>query len=534
LGGRIGQVELKGMKTSAGQPLVLFRNDSTHFGISFFDQDRRRFDTDSLYFSVEGKGFAVGGNDSNAIRLRLYADSAKTKYIEYVYSLRGNTYMLGCTANFVGFNSVLPPDEGTFDLEWSMNTPPQEKNIESERGVASVFYNFLGEEGIEYLSENKDEKKELTGEVKWISFKQQYFSSILIAETKFPNGVMVGVKKPSDPYTVKSMTALIPIPFGRTANESFPMHFYFGPNKFSELQSHKIHLEREINLGSSLFGWLNRNFFLPIFSWLGNNIASYGLVILLLTIIVKIIMFPIAYKSFLSSAKMRVLKPEMDEINEKFGKDDPMKKQQATMALYKKAGVNPAAGCIPLLLQIPILFSLIRLFPGAFELRQQSFLWAKDLSTYDTFFHWGFNVPVLGDHLSLFAVLMTASTILYTWMNQQMLSPGSTQLPGMKYLIYLMPVIFLFALNKYSSALSYYYFVSNIITFGQMWLMRRYVDHDAIRAKIDENKKKPVKQSGLMQRLEEAQRKRLQQMKEQQSQQKGGNKGGGGNKGKKK
>lgn len=525
LGGRIGQVELKGMQTSSGKPLILFRNDSTRFGLSFFDKDRRRFNTDSLYFTIEGKGFAVAGNDSNAVRVRLYADSTKSKYIEYLYSLRGNTYMLGCTASFIGFNSVLPDDESTIDLNWSMVTPSQEKNIENESRVATVFYNFLGEEGVENLSESKDEKQNLTGEVKWISFKQQYFSSILIAGTKFPNGVQVGIHKPSDPYSVKSMSTLVSIPFGRTEKESFPMRFYFGPNKFSELKSHNLHLEREINLGSSLFGWLNRYIFVPLFSWLGSNLASYGLVILLLTIIVKIVMFPIAYKSFLSSAKMRVLKPEIDEINEKFGKDDPMKKQQATMALYKKAGVNPAAGCIPLLLQIPILFSLIRLFPAAFELRQQPFLWAHDLSTYDSIWDFGFKIPWYGDHMSLFALLMTISTLLYTWMNQQMLSPGSAQLPGMKWLIYIMPLMFLGFLNSYSAALSYYYFLSNIITFGQMALMRKYVDHDAIRAKIDENKKKPVKQSGFMQRLEEAQRKRVQQMKEQQSQQKGGNKG---------
>jgi YidC/Oxa1 family membrane protein insertase len=215
------------------------------------------------------------------------------------------------------------------------------------------------------------------------------------------------------------------------------------------------------------------------------------------------------------------MKPEIDEINEKFGKDDPLKKQQATMQLYKKAGINPAAGCIPLLLQIPILFSLIRLFPAAYELRQQPFLWAHDLSTYDSILDFGFRIPGYGDHISLFALLMTVSTLLYTWMNQQMLSPGSTQLPGMKWLIYLMPVMFLGFLNSYSAALSYYYFVSNIITFAQMALMRRYVDHDAIRAKIDEHKKKPLKTSGFMQRLEAAQRKRLEDMKQQQ-----GNKGG--------
>ncbi|MCX6312060.1 MAG: membrane protein insertase YidC [Bacteroidetes bacterium] len=529
LGGRIGQVELKGIKTSSGKPLILFRSDSTHFGLAFFDKQRRRFSTDSLYFRTAGKEFSVSGNDSNSIAFRLYSDSstdAHPIYIEYLYSLRGNSYMLGCAISFVGFNEVFPSDQSYVDLNWGMNTPAQEKNIDNERQVASVFYNFDGEEGIENLKESGNENKSLTtGEIKWVSFKQQYFSSILIANTKFASGSELSVRTPLDPFTVKAMNTTLSIPFGRTAKETFPMRFYFGPNKFSELKSHNLHLEREINLGSSIFGWLNRYVFVPLFAFLGAHFASYGLVILLLTIIVKIVLFPIAYKSFLSAAKMRVMKPEIDEINEKFGKEDPMKKQQATMALYKKAGINPAAGCIPLLLQIPILFTLIRLFPAAYELRQQPFLWATDLSTYDSVWDFGFNIPMYGDHMSLFALLMTVSTILYTWMNQQMLTPGSTQMPGMKWLIYLMPVFFLFALNKYSSALSYYYFVSNIITFGQMWLMRRYVDHDAIRAKIDQHKLKPVKQSGFMQRLEQAQRQRMEQVKKQQ---------GTSNKGKKK
>jgi YidC/Oxa1 family membrane protein insertase len=526
-GGRIGEVELKGLKTSAGKPLILFRPDSTHFGLAFFDKEDRRFNTDSLYFTIEGKGFSVAGNDSSSIAVRLYADTLKDKYIEYLYSLRGNTYMLGCTINFVGFDKVFPTSQSFVDLDWSMNTPQQEKAIKNEQAISTVYFNFAGEEGVEYLSVSENEKKDVTGELKWISFKQQYFSSVLIAGSKFNNGTKVSVAMPSDPFTVKRMGANVIIPLNRTAKESFPMRFYFGPNGFAELKSHGLHLERQIDLGWGLFGWLNRFIFIPLFSFLGSHIASYGLVILLLTIIVKIVMFPIAYKSFLSSAKMRVLKPEIEEINERYGKEDPLKKQQATMALYKKAGVNPAAGCIPLLLQIPILFSLIRLFPAAFELRQQSFLWATDLSTYDSIWDFGFEVPFYGDHMSLFALLMTASTLLYTWMNQQMLSPGSAQMPGMKWLIYLMPIFFLVFLNSYSAALSYYYFLSNVISFGQMWFMQRYVDHDAIRAKIDENKKKPVKQSGFMQRLEQAQKKRLEQLKEQQGK-------GGNNKGKKK
>ncbi|MBI3512061.1 MAG: membrane protein insertase YidC [Bacteroidetes bacterium] len=522
-GGKIVRVELKGIKTWDGKPLYLFNNDSTHFGLSFFDRKRKRYSTDSLYFHAAGNSFRVNGKDSNSISMRLYPDTTGC-YIEFRYSLRGNSSLVGCTTSFAGLDQLLDDGQSQLDLTWAMNTPSQEKSLKNQQMVASVFYNFDGEDGVDNLKETGEDSKSLIGNVKWVSFKQQYFSSILIAKTKFANNGEASIHTPSDPFTVKSMSATVPVPFRKTAKESFAMNFYFGPNKYSDLKSYDLHLEREINLGWSIFGGINRYIFIPLFSWLGDNIANYGIVILLLTIIVKIVLFPIAYKSFLSSAKMRVLKPEIDEINAKFGKDDPLKKQQATMALYKKAGVNPAAGCIPLLLQIPILFALIRLFPSAYELRQHGFLWAHDLSTYDSVWNFGFNVPGYGDHMSLFALLMTVSTILYTWMNQQTLQPGSAQLPGMKWLIYIMPILFLGFLNSYSSALSYYYFISNMITFTQMAVMKRFVDHDAIRAKIDENKKKPVKQSGFMQRLEKAQRERQKQLVDAQKNAKGGKK----------
>ena len=530
-GGRIGEVELKGIKTSAGKPLILFSADSTHFGLAFFDQQRRRLNTDSLYFHAEGKGFTVEGKDSSAIAFRLYADSSNnSRYIEYLYSLRGNSNLVGCAISFVGFDKIFPDDQTDVDLNWSMNPPSQEKSIDNQRTVETVFYNFDGEEGVENLKEHGDDARGATdadlksANTKWVSFKQQYFSSILFAKNKFDKGAEMGIRTPTNLFEVKAMSTTLPIVLQHKATETFPMTFYFGPNKFSELKSYNLHFEREINLGVSIFGWLNRFIFIPLFTWLSSNIANYGLVILLLTIIVKIFLFPIAYKAFLSSAKMRVMKPEIDQINEKFGKEEPLKKQQATMQLYKKAGINPASGCIPLLLQIPILFTLIRLFPAAYELRQAHFLWCHDLSSYDSVLDFGFKVPLYGDHVSMFALLMTVSTLLYTWMNQQMLTPGSAQMPGMKWLIYIMPFMFLGFLNSYCAALSYYYFVSNIITFTQMFVMRRYVDHDAIRAKIDENQKKPVKQSGFMQRLEAAQRKRLEDMKQQQNNKGGNNK----------
>ena len=521
-GGQIGQVELKGVKTSDGKPLYLFTPDSTHFSIGFFDAQRRRFATDSLYFVPEGKSFSVAGNDSNSVRFRLYADNSKDVYIEYLYSLRGNSYMPNCVVSYSGASKLFALDQPNLQLDWTMVSPSQEKNIENQRAVSTVYYLVDGEDKPENLNEMKPETKTVAVDIKWISFKQQFFSSILVAKDKFIAGTNTAVRLPSDPLHVKAYDATLQLPIGRNDKASYPMTFYFGPNEFHELKSHDLHFERQLNLGWGMFGWINRYLFIPLFNFLGDlSPNNFGLAILLLTIIVKIVLFPIAYKSFLSSAKMRVLKPEMDELNEKF-KEDPIAKQRATMALYSKAGVNPMAGCIPLLLQIPVLFSLIRLFPAAYELRQQSFLWAHDLSTYDSVWNFGFNIPWYGDHVSLFALLMTISTLLYTWMNQQMLSPGSGQLPGMKWLIYIMPVVFLGFLNKYSAALSYYYFLSNIITFTQMFLMRRFIDEKAIHAKIEENKKKPgSKKSGFMERLERAQRERMKMLQEQQ---KGGGK----------
>lgn len=516
-GGMIGQVELVGVKTNKGLPLLLFTADSTRFGLEFFDVQRRRFKTDSLYFQPTVTATKATAAAPASVTFRLPADSTNTSYIEYKYTLNENEYMVALNISFVGCERIFSSDTKAVDLVWVQKLPVQEKNLETERRASTVWYRFNEDENIENLSESESEAKDVTGNLKWISFKNQYFSSIVIADKTFDDGASLAIQTASDPFTVKTAAATLPIPFGKTGAENFGMKFYFGPNDYHLLQSYGLMLDRQIYLGWGIFGWLNKFIFIPVFDWLGSFGWNYAIVILLLTIIVKILLFPIAYKSYLSSAKMRVLKPEIDEINEKHKDDDPMKKQQATMGLYKKAGVNPAAGCIPLLLQIPILFALLRLFPAMYELRQQGFWWTEDLSTYDSILQLGFNVPLgYGDHVSLWALLMTVSTLLYTWMNQQTMSPGGPQLPGMKWLIYIMPVMFLFFLNSNAAALSYYYFISNIITFGQMALMRRFVDEKAIRAKIEDNKKKPVKTSGFLQRLEAAQKKRMDEIKQQQ------------------
>ena len=509
IGGRPVSVELKDYHTkkSDGPAVKLFTEDSSAFGLQLFDNTNRAFSTDTLYFEPVGGSFIVKGDASSSLSMRLNAGSGK--YIEYVYTLKGNDHMMGCKVNLVGMQDVIAPALQDIDLKWMMRTPSQEIDMASQRNKSTVYYKFPDED-VSSLSESKDETKTLDGSsLKWVAFKQLFFTSVLIADNNW------GRTKPSieikinaaDTLHVKTFAAHLTMPFGHKPSESFAMRFYFGPNHYNTLKQYNIDLERQIPLGWGIFRYLNKWLVIPIFNFLDGFNMSYGIIILILTIIIKVLIFPIAYKTYMSSAKMRVIKPEVDEFNAKFKDGDPLKKQQATMALYRKAGINPMAGCIPVLLQMPILIALVNFFPAAIELRQHGFLWAPDLSTYDSILHLGFKIPLYGDHVSLFALLMTGSTILYTWSNSQLMGQ-SDQLPGMKWMMYLMPVMFLVFMNNYSSGLSYYYFLANMITFGQTFLMRRFVDEDAIHKKIQENKLKPQKTSSWQQRLEKAARDR--------------------------
>ena len=279
------------------------------------------------------------------------------------------------------------------------------------------------------------------------------------------------------------------------------MQFFFGPNHYQTLNQYNLDLERQVYLGYPVVRQINQFIIIPIFNFLRKYIDNFGIIILLLTILIKTVLFPFTYKSYMSQAKMRALKPEIDELNEKFSKDKALEKQQATMALYKKAGVNPMGGCLPMLLQFPILIAMFFFFPTSIELRQESFLWATDLSTYDSILKLPFSIPFYGDHVSLFCLLMTITTIISTSLNQQ--AAASQSMPGMKTMMYLMPVMFLFILNNYSAGLSYYYFLANLITIGQTFIIRYFVDEDKIRAQLQVNKKKPVKKSNFQKRLEE-------------------------------
>ncbi len=500
-GGRIASVELKNYKTYNGKPLILFDADSSTQNIKL-QVNSKDVSTDSLYFEPEGGSFNIKGTNTQSLALRVYAGS-KTKYIEYVYSLTGNEYMMGFRVNIVGIQNSIAANVNSLTLNWRMKTPMQEQNHQTQAMASTIYYKSLNE-NVEKLSETSDDKKTMESKVKWLGFKQQFFTSAIIADNAFEKSTAIetATQSGSGKY-VKQFLATINIPYTHQNAESFGMRLYFGPNHFKTLKKYDLELEKQINLGWKIFGWLNRFLTIPIFNFLNGFNLNYGIIILILTIILKLLLLPIAYKTVLSSAKMRVLKPEIDELNEKHKNDEPMKKQQATMALYKEAGVNPMAGCIPVLLQMPILIALFSFFPASIELRQQGFLWATDLSTYDSVYNFGFAVPWYGDHVSLFALLMTASTLLYTWSNSQLMGT-SNQMPGMKWMMYAMPILFLGFLNNYSAGLSWYYFLANMITFGQTWVMQKFViDSDALHAKIQENKKKPKKISKFQERLEQ-------------------------------
>ena len=367
-------------------------------------------------------------------------------------------------------------------------------------------------------TEVAEAEEELQSGLKWISFKQKFFSYALISKDSF-DGAFVEMhtkSRPSNSRYQKSMSANIEIPYdGLNEDNTIAMSYYFGPNDFKELKQYDINLEKQIPLGGKLVAWINRLIVIPVFDWLGQYGWNYGIVILILTLIIKICLMPIAFKSYMSSAKMRVLKPEIDEINERYPKpDDAMKKQQAIMDLYKKAGASPMSGCLPMLLQFPVLVAIFRFFPSSIELRQQSFLWADDLSTYDSILDLPFNIPFYGDHVSLFTLLMTAATLLYTYINNKQMqqAQGSQAMPGMKLMMYLMPIMFLGIFNSYSAGLSYYYLLVNLFTFLQMYLFKIFINEDRLRRKIEQAKKKPVKKSNFQKRLEEMQKQQQQQM----------------------
>ncbi|MFA8450951.1 MAG: membrane protein insertase YidC [Bacteroidales bacterium] len=518
-GGRVYSVQLKNFVTYDSLPLILFDSDTSSFGLNFFSRNRN-INTNNFFFEpyingkkiIQGEKIKITGDEKKQIAFRLYPNTPdsqydKKSYIEYLYTISGDNYMMDMDIRFVNFGDYVDPGTSFVNLDWKENLRRQDRGVDRTNGYG-VYYKYHGDD-VENITENKDGSEDLSTKVKWVSFKQHFFSSTIIAKDAFLDGKVEAIKDEnasSDRYLTTMQTNL-GIPF--QSNSNFGMSFYFGPNNFKILKDFKLDLERQIPIGWSFFllAWINKYIVINVFDWLGSWGWNYGIVILVITILLKIVLFPIAYKMYLSSAKMRVLKPEIQEITKKYPKqEDAMKKQQETMALYRKAGVNPMAGCLPMLLQLPILIAMFRFFPSSIELRQKSFLWATDLSSYDTIYNFDFNIPFYGDHVSLFTLLMTISTLIYTHLNQKMMGQDTSGMPGMKVMMYLMPIFFLGFFNNYAAGLSYYYFLANVITFAQMFLFRQFVNEGKLREKIALNKKKKKKKSKWQQRLEDAQK----------------------------
>lgn len=522
-GGFLKQVELKDYKTYDSLPLISFDPETAKFDLSFFAQNRI-VNTSQFYFQpymngqpYSGGDMTVAEGDSVVFALRLPTEVAD-KYIEYTYTVRYDNYMMDFDIRTIGLKDVIASNADYMSIDWEVDLMKQEKSTDRFAGE-SVYYKSLTDKDVDHLNEQKDEEKVVNNKLKWVSFKQRFFCNVIVAKEEFENAKMATWTHKSDnPRYFKSMSANIEVPYDITAETNVvPMQLYFGPNHFKTLRSYGIGLQDQINLGNFfLIRWINYGV-IAVFNWLSSYGWNYGIVILILTILIKTLLFPLAFKSYKSSAITRVLKPEMEAINEKYPKEeDAMKKQQAVMNLQKQAGVSPASGCLPALLQFPILIAIFRFFPASIELRQQPFLWADDLSTYDSIVEFP---RFLGmDHLSLFTLLMTITTFIYTYVNnKQMDVTSNPQMKPMKWMMYLMPIMFFGIFNNYSSGLSYYYMLVNIITFIQMFIFRKMINEDKVRATIEENKKKPQKKSNFMKRLEEAQK---QQAKLQQQQKK--------------
>ena len=525
-GGYIKQVELKDYRTYDSLPLINFDPETAVFDLSFF-ANNRIINTSQLYFQpfVNGEPYQGGdlftNGDSIVFAMRAYADDInglrdENKYLEYVYTLRDDNYMLDFDLRTVGLNDVIANNINYMNLDWKVDILKHEKD--NDRFInTTVYYKPMTENEVDRLDDRKRKEENINYSINWVSFKERFFCNVLVARNGFSSAkIGANTDGPKSDRYFKTMSANLEIPYNSNAQiNEFPMSFYFGPNHFKTLKSYNMKLQRQIDVGNFfLIRWINYGV-IYVFNWLGSYGWNYGIVILVLTILIKILLFPIAFKSYKSTAITRVLKPEMEAIAAKYPKEeDAMKKQQAVMELQRQAGASPTSGCIPMLLQFPILIAVFRFFPSSIELRQQSFLWAKDLSTYDSVWDLPFNIPFYGDHVSLFCLLMTITTFIYTYVNnKQMDTTANPQMKGMKIMMYIMPIMFLGIFNSYSAGLSYYYMLANIITFIQMFVFRRMINEDKVRATIEENKRKPQKKSRFQQRLEAAQKMQQQQAK---------------------
>ena len=517
-GGTPYSVTLKDyMEQDKKTPLTLFNGEDIDLNFLFYNK-QEAIQTQNYYFT------AVNPTDS-AVTMRLSADA--DSYIDFTYTLHQGSYLVDFSIQAVGMDGKLATGNKYVDIEWSQRARQIEKGYTYENRLAELTYKISGE-GTDYLSASKNDEKEIAEPLNWIAFKNQFFSSVLITDANFEKSKLTSKLETQGSGYIKDYAAEMNTHFDPTGQEATQMYFYFGPNHYKTLtaldsdRDSEWELNKLVYLGWPLFRWVNKWFIINIFDWLSGWGLSMGMVLLFLTLIVKAVVFPATWKTYMSSAKMRVLKPKIDVINQKYPKqEDAMKKQQEIMTLYSQYGVSPMGGCLPMLIQMPVLIALFMFIPSAIELRQQGFLWADDLSTYDAFVTFLFRIPFLGDHLSLFCVLMTVTNILNTkYMMQQQDTGANPQMAAMKWMSYLMPVMFLFILNDYPSGLNYYYFISTLVSVITTIILRKTTNEAKLLAELEANKKDPrkMKKSGFAARLEAMQKQQEELMKQRQNQ----------------
>lgn len=492
-GGQMVEALVKNQKTFDSEPVYLVKDGNASFGLEFLTTENKLINTRDLFFEASQQG--------NTVSMKL--KRAAHQFVEFRYTLRPAEYMVDFQILSEGMSGQINHSKNPL-LVWDLTARRMEKSVTYEDRYTEAMAHYTGDK-LEKLSASGSDTESVKG-VNWVGFKQHLFSSFLISETDFSQADLTSedlVKgdEPTEKFTKKfSATLQMPLPAGELQQQ---MHWYVGPSDYHILKGYSQYgIAQSIPLGWGIFGWINKYFVIPVFDFL-SQYMSVGLAIIVLTIVVRILLSPVQYKSYLSQAKMKILRPEIEEINQKY--KEPMKRQQETMALYNKAGVNPMSGCVPALLQMPVFFALFSFFPSAFILRNKHFLWAEDLSSYDAIFELPFSIPFYGSHVSLFPILASAAIFVYMMMTSgQMQQPQQEGVPNMKFMMYLSPLMMLFFFNNYASGLSLYYFISNLITIFIMLAIKYWIiDEKRILAKIEENKQKPKKESKFQRRLRE-------------------------------
>lgn len=521
-GGRIAKAELKEYKAygDSVNDLCLFQGDESKLNFTLVTNNSRIISTENLYFSEENLTTDAEGNTTLVMRLNTNIEGS---YIDFVYTLPADDYMVGMSIQPHNMQLALAQNMSSIELQWNQTIPQQEKGRKFEEKYAQLQYMFVGGD-IEKLSEVKADRAKESARLKWIAYKDQFFSTVLIADDAFESTQMESTPLNALSRYIKEYNTTTSLPLDITGKKTTDLHYYLGPNHYNTLKAYdkdvekadRLHLNELVPLGWKIVSWINKALVIPMFNLFTSWGLHIGIVILLMTLVIKLIILPFVFASYKSSAKMRVLKPQLDEINEKYPPEKMQERQQATMALYQKAGVSPMSGCLPMLFQFPVLMAMFWFLPTAIELRGQSLFWADDLSTYDAIITWSKSIPIFGNHLSLFCLLMTIVNIVYTHITMQTQS-GGQEMKVMKWMMYLMPLMFLFIFNDYAAGLSYYYLVSLLMTIIQTMIFRWAIDDKKVLAQMEANAKKKgtQKKSGFAARLEAMQREQQRLAREQ-------------------